>query len=241
MDPPHPPPLYLKLSFNHCEFISGAGRRLPDPRKTHARRPRDTRTPRPTLRRFPRPVTADRTLSWCAGPGCRAGRPPLRAEETREEPINADKTTNSSHPLWPDIFAVQRYCGDDPGIALTYKLMNNYLLMSGVAVVAEAVAMGQAAGLDDAMLRDLLFRWPTVAPALHNRLDDIFGGDHLGWFTTRLGAKDVRLAIELAESVGLDLPIARLVARRYEEAAERGWGDADISAVVELLRAERRG
>ncbi|MEV4181848.1 NAD(P)-dependent oxidoreductase [Streptosporangium canum] len=143
-------------------------------------------------------------------------------------------------PVWQDLFAVQWYCGDDPGSALTYKLLNNYLLMSGVAVVAEAVAAGQAAGLDEAMLKDFLLRWPTVAPALHNRLDDIIHGDHRGWFATRLGAKDVRLIAEVAESKGLRLPIARLVEQRYEEAAGNGWSDSDITAVVELLR-ERRG
>ncbi|MER7129665.1 NAD(P)-dependent oxidoreductase [Streptosporangium saharense] len=139
-------------------------------------------------------------------------------------------------PVWRDLFAVQHYCGEDPGGALTFKLLNNYLLMAGLAVLAEVVATGQAAGADPARLRDFLRRWPTVAPALHNRLDDVLDGDHKGWFTTPLGAKDVRLAVELGESLGLDLPVARLVERRYEEAAENGWADRDIAAVVELVR-----
>jgi 3-hydroxyisobutyrate dehydrogenase-like beta-hydroxyacid dehydrogenase len=144
-------------------------------------------------------------------------------------------------PIWSDVFTVRwYYCGGDPGSALTYKLLNNYLLMSGIAVLAEVVATGQAAELDETILRDFLFQWPTIAPALHNRLDDILGGDHRGWFTTRLGAKDVRLTAELAESKGLELPIARLIEQRYEEAAERGWSDSDITAVVELLRDQRR-
>lgn len=142
--------------------------------------------------------------------------------------------------LWPDLFMVQRYCGEDPGSALTYKLLNNYLLMAGLAVVAEAVATGQAAGLDESMLRDFIHQWPTVAPALHNRLDDLIAGDHRGWFTTRLGAKDVRLTVALAASLGLDLPIARLVEQRYEEAADQGWGDADIAAIIELIRERRQ-
>ncbi len=142
-------------------------------------------------------------------------------------------------PVWRDLFAVQRYCGNDPGSALTYKLLNNYLLMSGLAVVAEVVAAAQAAELEESTLRDFLFQWPTVAPALHNRLDDVIGGEHRGWFTTVLGAKDVRLAAELGESLGLDLPLARLVQRRYAEAAELGWGDADIAAIVEVVRRRR--
>lgn len=143
-------------------------------------------------------------------------------------------------PVWTEAFASYSYCGADPGAAPAFKLLSNYLLMSGIAVLAEVTATSQAAGLDDVLLHDFLFEWSTVAPALHNRINDVLAGDHQGWFTTRLAAKDVRLAAELAESSGLELPIARLVERRYAEAAERGWGDADIGAIIELLRGGSR-
>ncbi|WP_214413925.1 NAD(P)-dependent oxidoreductase [Sphaerisporangium fuscum] len=142
-------------------------------------------------------------------------------------------------PIWSTIFSAHWYCGEDPGGATAFKLLNNYLLMSGIAVVAEAVATAEAAGLDRNLLRELLFTLPTVPPGLRNRLDDILGGDHQGWFSTHLGAKDVRLFAEVAESNGLPLPIARLVQRRYQEAAGASWRDADIAAVVELVRAAR--
>jgi 3-hydroxyisobutyrate dehydrogenase-like beta-hydroxyacid dehydrogenase len=171
-----------------------------------------------------------------------AGRPQAVTEGQAVGLLGGDRDlVDRLKPIWSDVFTARwYYCGRDPGSALTYKLLNNYLLMSGIAVLAEVVATGQAADLDETILRDLLFQWPTVAPALHNRLDDVLGGDHHGWFTTRLGAKDVRLAAEVAESKGLELPIARLIERRYEEAAESGWSDSDITAVVELLRDQRR-
>jgi 3-hydroxyisobutyrate dehydrogenase-like beta-hydroxyacid dehydrogenase len=77
---------------------------------------------------------------------------------------------------------------------------------------------------------------PLVAPALRNRLADIVAGDHDGWFSTTLGAKDLRLAQELARSHGVELPLAAAVRDRYEQAAAQGFADADIAAVVELLR-----
>ncbi|MGZ6692274.1 MAG: NAD-binding protein, partial [Solirubrobacteraceae bacterium] len=80
---------------------------------------------------------------------------------------------------------------------------------------------------------------PLVAPALRNRIDDIVSGDHQGWFATRLGAKDLRLVEELARSQGVPLPVAEAVKRRYEQAAAEGWSDADIAAVVELVRRPR--
>ncbi|MER5648063.1 NAD(P)-dependent oxidoreductase [Streptosporangium sp. NPDC002524] len=169
------------------------------------------------------------------------GWPPAVAEGQASVLVGGEReVADVLKPVWSEVFASHSYCGRDPGAALAFKLLNNYLLMAGIAALSEATATGLAVGLDETLLHDFLLTWPTVAPALHNRVDDILGGDHRGWFTTRLAAKDVRLAIDLAGSAGLDLPIARLVERRYEEAAERGWGDEDIGAVVELLREKPR-
>jgi 3-hydroxyisobutyrate dehydrogenase-like beta-hydroxyacid dehydrogenase len=131
----------------------------------------------------------------------------------------------------------RRYVGEDARAATTLKLLSNYLLMSGIATLAETVATAQAVGLPDELILDYLGHLPLVAPALRNRLHDIVSGDHDGWFSTSLGAKDVRLADDLAKSHGVLLPLADAVKRRYEEAATQGWADADIGAVVELLRA----
>jgi len=128
------------------------------------------------------------------------------------------------------------YAGEDASVATTLKLLSNYLLMSGIATLAETVVTAQSVGLSDELIRDYLGQLPLVAPALRNRLDDIISGDHDGWFSTTLGAKDVRLAEDLARSHGVQLPLADAVKRRFEEAAAQGWADADIGAVVELLR-----
>jgi 3-hydroxyisobutyrate dehydrogenase-like beta-hydroxyacid dehydrogenase len=145
-------------------------------------------------------------------------------------------------PLWQKLFCVHWFCGEDPGAATTFKLLNNYLLMASVAVAAEVVATAEVAGLDVKLLREVLDQWPTVPLAIRNRLDDMIGGDHRrGWFATWLGAKDVRLVAEVAESCGLALPIARLVEDRYQRAADGGWREADIAAVVELVRADGAG
>jgi 3-hydroxyisobutyrate dehydrogenase-like beta-hydroxyacid dehydrogenase len=133
----------------------------------------------------------------------------------------------------------RRYVGEDPTVPSTLKLISNYLLLSGIATLAEGVATAQAAGLDDALIRGYFSRLPLVAPGLRNRLDDIISGDHRGWFPTTLGAKDVRLAEEMARFHGLQLPLADAVKRRYEEAMTNGWADADIAAVVELVRRQR--
>jgi hypothetical protein len=129
-----------------------------------------------------------------------------------------------------------RYVGEDAGLASKLKVLSNYLLMSGIATLAEAVATAQAAGLGDDLIRDYFGQFPTIATAVRNRLGDIISGPHVGWFPTRLGVKDVRLAEELAGSNGVRLPLAEAVRHRYEQAAAAGWREADVAAVVEVLR-----
>jgi 3-hydroxyisobutyrate dehydrogenase-like beta-hydroxyacid dehydrogenase len=132
-----------------------------------------------------------------------------------------------------------RYLGDDATVPTTLKLLANYLLMSGIATLTEVVVTAQAVGLGDDLIQDFFGRLPLVAPGLHNRLDPIVAGEHEGWFSMRLGAKDVRLADALARSHGVQLPLAGAVKRLYERATAEGWADADVAAVREAIRVAR--
>jgi 3-hydroxyisobutyrate dehydrogenase-like beta-hydroxyacid dehydrogenase len=125
-------------------------------------------------------------------------------------------------------------CGDDPGKAGVVKLLANYLLLAGVATLAEVVATGQAAGLDDEFLRTFLGAAPLVAPALHNRLDAVVDRDTAGWFPTPLGAKDMGLVLDLAGSHQLGLPLAEAVRDRFRTAAAQGLAEVDIAGVIGL-------
>lgn len=127
-----------------------------------------------------------------------------------------------------------REVGDDAPAATMVKLLANYMLLGGLAVLSEAVAAGQAAGLPDDLLIALFEQ--SAAPSLRNRVADVVRGDHDGWFPTPMGAKDVRLLVRSAGRHGVELPVAELVAARYDAAAASGLSEKDIAAVVELLR-----
>jgi 3-hydroxyisobutyrate dehydrogenase len=142
-------------------------------------------------------------------------------------------------PLFQDLAAGSTYCGEDPGSSTGLKLVNNYLLMGSLAVLADAVALADGAGLEPALLEEFLRSSPMVAAGLHNRLDDVLHGRHEGWFTALLGAKDVGLAADLAVAAGFDLPLVSAIEGRYRAAVDAGFADRDIAVVVELARRRR--
>ncbi|HLI02141.1 MAG TPA: NAD(P)-dependent oxidoreductase [Acidimicrobiales bacterium] len=144
-------------------------------------------------------------------------------------------TVADVRPALEAVSGAIRLCGPDPGTALVIKLLNNSLLLTGLAAVSEAVAAGQRAGLDNELLVDLFGSSPLVAAGLRNRIEDLVKGDHDGWFTPAQGAKDLGLFLDLAASPERPLPIAELARDRYREAAAEADG-ADLTAVIELLR-----
>lgn len=122
-----------------------------------------------------------------------------------------------------------------PELAAAAKLTVNLLLLDGIVALAEAFATGRAGGLSDDQLRALLGDSPMVAPGLRYRFEGILTGDQAALWTTKLGAKDARLATELAESDEVALPLTEVARTLFEEAAAR-LGDADIALVTELYK-----
>ena len=137
-------------------------------------------------------------------------------------------------PLFPALSDKQRRY-ERPALAATAKLTVNLLLLDGVVALAEAFATGRAGNLSDDQLRELLGDSPMVAPGLKYRFEGILTGKQPALWTTRLGAKDARLATELAESDKVALPLTEVARARLEEAATR-LGDVDIALVRELYR-----
>lgn len=120
---------------------------------------------------------------------------------------------------------------DSPAVALGAKLTGNYLLLGGLAVLAEAFEVGRAGGLSDEQLRSVFAESPLVAPGLRNRFEGVLAGSTEGWFTMTLGGKDVRLGLDLAGGAGRDLPVGAALAGVYAAAESHGLSDADVAGL----------
>lgn len=149
-----------------------------------------------------------------------------------------DEAAAAVEPLFPAL-SEKRHRYQRPFLAAAAKLTVNLLLLDGVVALAEAFANGRAGGLSDDQLRELLADSPMVAPGLKYRFEGILTGEQEVYWTTALGVKDARLAVELAAAQGVDLPLTALVRDRYQEAEARSK-DADIASVTGLYRRQQR-
>ena len=117
------------------------------------------------------------------------------------------------------------------GSGATMKLVVNTLLGIGMQAIAEAVALGEKAGLDRNRLLDVLSQTAVVAPAHVGKLQRAMKSDYSPQFPIRLMNKDFGLILNLAATVGARMPAAgaafEVNARQLDEGAEQ-----DFSAVI---------
>jgi 3-hydroxyisobutyrate dehydrogenase-like beta-hydroxyacid dehydrogenase len=135
-------------------------------------------------------------------------------------------------PLWK-AFAGTLDVGEDTQTAAVIKLLHNQMLLVQLAVIAETIRAGRAAGVDDATLATTLRESAMMPAGLGNRIDVLFDPDHDGWFSTVQGAKDVTLFLDLAKGSGAPLPVTEAAYDAYRQVAQDGWETHDITALVE--------
>jgi 3-hydroxyisobutyrate dehydrogenase len=117
------------------------------------------------------------------------------------------------------------------GSGATMKLVVNSLLGIGMQAIAEAIVLGEKAGLDRNRLLDVLSETAVVAPAHVGKLERAMKGDYTPQFPLRLMNKDFGLILNLAAAVGAHMPAARAAYEVNAMQSEQGE-EQDFSAVI---------
>ncbi len=126
------------------------------------------------------------------------------------------------------------YCGDI-GSGSVCKICNNLLSMGIGVLLSEALTMGVKAGVDLAVLADVIANSSGSCRRLTEKFPRfLFQGNFEPGFATALAAKDVRLATDLGREYGIPMDLANLVDQRHVEAMFRGWGAEDSDAVARI-------
>ena len=122
-----------------------------------------------------------------------------------------------------------------PGAAM--KLAVNIMIAATNQAVAEALALAADAGITPARAYDTLAASAVSSPFLGYKREAYLadGGTPVA-FTTALMAKDLELALSLADGAALPLPVAAAARRSLDDACAAGFADADFSCVARLLR-----
>jgi 3-hydroxyisobutyrate dehydrogenase len=142
----------------------------------------------------------------------------------------------AAEPIFRVIARKHFYLGPS-GAGATMKLVVNSLLGIGMQAIAEALVLGEQAGLDRNRLLEVLSETAVVAPAHVGKLERAMKSDYNPQFPLRLMNKDFGLILNLAAAVGAHMPATRAAYEVNEMQLEQGK-EQDFSAVI--LQMERQ-
>jgi len=126
------------------------------------------------------------------------------------------------------------------GSGALIKLINNFVCGVQIIAIAEAVAMIERSGLDRARALEVLTQGAPGSPLVKSVSGRMTAADYTPNFLLRLMAKDLKYSLEEAAKLSLHLTTAAAALDTFQKAIAAGYGEKDIAASVELLRASQR-
>lgn len=135
-----------------------------------------------------------------------------------------------------EVFGKVFYCGDKPGMAQSMKLANNFLSATGLAATCEAIAMGTKAGLDPALMVDVINAGSGMNTSTTQKFPrSILPGTFDYGFGMALMVKDVRLFLAEAETFGIPIEVAKAVGRLWEKALAEHGPESDFTEIAKTV------
>jgi 3-hydroxyisobutyrate dehydrogenase-like beta-hydroxyacid dehydrogenase len=128
------------------------------------------------------------------------------------------------------------FIGEKPGSAQTMKLANNLLSATAIVATSEAVVMGVKAGLDPAVMIDVINAGSGMNTASRDKFPrSILPRTFDFGFATGLMVKDVRLALDEMKSLGLSMEVAEAVGRLWEVVIREMGAESDFTSAIKPI------
>jgi 2-hydroxy-3-oxopropionate reductase len=133
-----------------------------------------------------------------------------------------------------EIMGTPVLCGKS-GAGQTVKACNQIQVALNFIGMAEALVLGAKAGVDPAIIVQVLSGGYAQSRVMDARGPRIIKGDFAPGFRSRFHYKDLNIIRETARSYQCALPAAALAHELFSAMQANGWGDLDHSAVIKVI------
>jgi 2-hydroxy-3-oxopropionate reductase len=123
----------------------------------------------------------------------------------------------------------------DAGAGQVVKACNQIVVAINYAAVSEALVLGSKAGVDPALIVQVLNGGLAASRVMELRGPNMIAHNFQPGFRINLHRKDLGIATASGKEYGVPLPVTGLVSQFFEALASAGRGDLDHSAYVTLI------
>jgi 3-hydroxyisobutyrate dehydrogenase len=126
------------------------------------------------------------------------------------------------------------------GAGTGYKLIINMIGAVQIASLAEGLALAERAGLDLAVVAEAIATGQAASPQVVRNTGRMINNDHDREivFTPALRLKDVDYALRLARELGVGAPFGQLAGHQLKQLCDRGHADANESKIIDAARMQ---
>ncbi len=182
------------------------------------------------------PDVARRVAAACEASGCAmldapvSGRPPNMTMMVGGDRAVFDRVLPSLETVAARVF----YVGES-GAGCAAKLATQYMGYTNLIAAIEGMLIGKAAGIDPAVLAEIVPVSAGASRAFNAIPNSILDGSYQAGGTLDIVAKDVALACALAQRLRVPAATGEQADALYKAAQELGWGSDGYPIVAKLL------
>jgi len=125
-----------------------------------------------------------------------------------------------------------------PGAGQHCKMANQIAIAAGMLAWVEALAYARKAGLDPARVLESISGGAAGSWSMTNLAPRALAGDFDPGFYVKHFLKDMRIALEAAAAMKLELPGLACAKKLYDRIAEHGWEECGTQALYRLYTTQ---
>jgi 3-hydroxyisobutyrate dehydrogenase len=143
------------------------------------------------------------------------------------------RTEELLHDIGPNVF----YVGGSEE-ARVLKLALNLMIAGNAQLIAEALVLGEAHGLDRARMLEVIGASAAGSPFVKYKTAALVQDNYTATFTAYAMWKDLSLALAAAHEARAPLPVTATIQQLVEGCLGSGWAELDLMALLPRLRRE---
>jgi 3-hydroxyisobutyrate dehydrogenase-like beta-hydroxyacid dehydrogenase len=126
--------------------------------------------------------------------------------------------------------------GEKASSANVAKLCNNFLIISAIESMAEAMRLAEKSGLEKQQWINMITNSLFSAPIYRTYSELLLNGTYLpAQFYLKLGLKDINLALRQAANVETPMPVGEQLKKQMDASIAKGYGEYDQTAIALAL------
>ena len=149
--------------------------------------------------------------------------------------VGGDEKVFESVKPYFEIMGKQFYFCGGPGMGLQAKLTQNLILANILEAFNEGFTLSTKAGIDPQLMLEIINNSAAKSGLIAYKAPFVFKRDFTTNFSTKWMTKDIGLALESAQELGLPLPVTGVTEQMFRAAIAEGYGDADMCSTIQVV------